>query len=174
MAYGILDRHPNLRVMLAHAFFLSNNPNEMIRVFEKYPNVTIDLDPGGEMFDGFRERYDDWYKIFRDYSDRIFYATDATISGGIEYVSSLAQKVYRFLKTDDVFEVPRNHTAHGIKLEQDYLNNILYNNSKRNMGEKPKKINRSALKKYINTYLPLMPASKNKEMMGEYYRRCLL
>lgn len=146
----------------------------MIRVFEKYPNVTIDLDPGGEMFDGFRERCDDWYKIFRDYSDRIFYATDATISGGIEYVSSLAQKVYRFLKTDDVFEVPRNHTAHGIKLEQDYLNNILYNNSKRNMGEKPKKINRSALKKYINTYLPLMPASKNKEMMGEYYRRCLL
>ncbi len=174
LTYGFLDRHPKLRVMLAHAFFLSENPKEVITLFEKYPNVTLDLAPGWEMFDGFRKHYDAWYHIFRQYSDRILYATDATMSTGLAYVDSLAQNVYRFLTTADTFEVPGNYVAHGIQLEDAHLDRILCNNFKRIAGDSPKELHLGALKRYFDTYLPFMPDSQNKQQLANFYRKNLL
>lgn len=55
----------------------------------------------------------------------------------------------RFLQTDDRFEVPGGHVAHGIKLEQKDLENVLYRNHETTVGKEPRKINKIALKKYI-------------------------
>ena len=168
---GILDRHPNINVVLAHAFFMSFAPDKMQAIFEKYPNVKMDLAPGWEMFDGFRKYYEEWSGLFRRYSDRILFATDATMSSGIQSVDLLADRVLRFLTTDETFEVPGNHTAHGIKLEEEHLDNILCQNFKRVVGAKPHTLQRSSLKKYMEHFLPLIPASKNRAMISEYYRK---
>nr|MBQ4318885.1 amidohydrolase family protein [Clostridia bacterium] len=36
---NVLKRHPKLRVVFAHFYFLSNMPNEAVRIMETYPNV---------------------------------------------------------------------------------------------------------------------------------------
>lgn len=173
-AIDMINRHPNLHVMLAHAFFKSNEPDEIENLLEEHPNVMIDLAPGGEMFDGFRIYYDKWYRIFRKFSDRFMFATDASTSHSKEEMMSLSQRVLRFLQTEEEFAFSYANTAHGIGLEKEHLENILYRNHEREVGIQPKQINKAALKKYINRYLPLMPDSQNKRMTEEYYRKHLL
>lgn len=173
-AYELLDRHPNLHVLLAHAFFKSFDPDEVIALLEKYPNVNIDLAPGWEMFDGFRTYYEKWYDIFRTYSTRFVYATDGDMQSSGAHVNSKVEKVLRFLQTGDTFDVPAEHTAQGLQLEQDKLEDILYKNHAKAVGEKPREINKQALKKYIERYLPLMPDTKNRQMTEIYYRKNLL
>ena len=172
-ACDMIGRHPDLHVQLAHAFFKSYNPDEVETLLAKHPNVTIDFALGSEMLNGFRMNYDKWYRIFRTYSDRFIYATDTSTSSPEEGMSRLAQSVLRFLQTDDAFEVGR-YSTRGMKLEQKYLENMLWKNHEREVGEKPRTINRTALKKYIDRYLPLMPDSRNKQLTEEYYRKNLL
>lgn len=172
--YAILERHPNMHLMLAHAFFLSNHPEKIRALFRKYPRVTIDLAPGWEMFDGFRLYHDQWSEIFRTYSDRILYATDATISAKSEYANRIAENVHRFLTDDSVFEVPCNYTAWGIALEEEHAEKILYSNIKRIVGNSPREIDRHLLRDYIRKYLPLLPDSRNKCIIEEYYHKNLL
>lgn len=173
-AYEMLDRHPGLNVVLAHSFFKSFYPDEVVELLKKYPNVNMDFAPGWEMFEGFRTHYDKWFNIFREYSHRFVYATDADMKSSAEQLNNGAQCVLRFLKTDDEFAVPQDHFAKGIKLEKKYLENILFKNHDKIVGEKPREINKGALKKYIQRYLPLMPDSKNKQMTEEYYRKNLI
>ncbi len=172
--YALLDRHPNLHVMLAHAFFLSEHPDQVRALLRKYPRVTLDLAPGWEMFDGFRLYHDDWYEIFRTWSDRILYATDATMDSGTEYCGLIADRVYRFLATDETFGTPGNHTARGIRLEEEHLEKILCTNARRIVGAQPRPIDRSALREYIRKYLPIMPETRNKAMIEDYLKRHLL
>lgn len=174
-AYELLDSHPDLHVMLAHAFFKSDAPDEVERLLKKYPHVMIDLAPGGEMFDGFRTAYDQWHRIFREYSDRFVYATDACTCQSRESMSWLAQDVLRFLQTEETFPFYcTQHVAHGIGLEKEPLENILYKNHERAVGKAPRAIHRAALKKYIDRYLPLMPETQNKRKIEEYRRKYLL
>ena len=173
LAYDLINKHPNLHVMLAHAFFKSNKPAEIDTLLTNNPNVTIDLAPGSEMFDGFKNKHDDWCKIFRKHSDRFLFATDAT-GTNLERLTWLTENVLRFLQTDDSFDFNALYSTKGIKLEKEYLDNILYKNHEREVGLKPKKVNKSALKKYINRYLPLMPDSNNKRLTEEYYHKNLI
>lgn len=172
--YSLLDAHPRLQVMLAHAFFKSFAPDEVVMILNKYPYLNIDLAPGWEMFKGFRANYEKWYNIFREYSNRFLYATDANMIYPDAHLNDLAQNSMKFFKTDDEFVVQGNRIAKGIKLEKEYLENIMYKNHERIVGEKPREINKTALKKYIERYLPLMPDSKNKQMTQEYYRKNLI
>lgn len=174
MTYRLLDMHPNLNVMLAHVFFKSFEPQEIETLLKKYPHVTIDLAPGWEMVEGFRTHYDAWYRIFREYSDRFLYATDASMNIDGARADTLARDVLRFLTTDDTFEVAGGRVAHGIALEQDHLDRILYRNHEDRVGKQPKAINKQALKRYIDRYLPLMPDSRNRRLTEEYYRKNLL
>ena len=173
--YAILDKHPNLHAMFAHAFFLSEHPDQVRELFRKYPRVTIDLSPGWEMFDGFRLYYDEWMDIFRTYSDRILYATDATVTAcSSEYVNHLASCVHRYLTDGASFDVPGNHVAQGIALEAEHAEKILYTNAKRIVGDKPREIDRALLRDYIRRFLPLIPDSRNKVMIEDYWRKNLL
>jgi len=170
-AYQMIEKHPNLRVLLAHAFFKSNEPDEVENLLSNHPNVCIDLALGKEMFDGFRTHYDKWYAIFRKYSDRFIYATDASTTQSDDSMSNRAKSVLRFLQTDDTFSYANVHTAHGIKLEPSHLENILYKNHEKAVGTIPREINKTALKKYIDRYLPLMPDSRNKQLTEAYCRK---
>ncbi|MBR3998727.1 MAG: hypothetical protein IKI93_10345, partial [Clostridia bacterium] len=86
----------------------------------------IDLAPGGEMFDGFRIYHVQWCRIFRKYSNRFMFATDVSTSQPTEYMTNLSEKVLRFLQTEDEFAFSAANTAHGIGLEKEHLENILW------------------------------------------------
>ena len=43
---------------------------------DTYKNVCVDLTPGGEMFVGFTDNYDEACSFFKKYQDRILYGTD--------------------------------------------------------------------------------------------------
>ena len=174
MTYTFLDAHPKLNVLLAHMFFKSFNPDEVTALLEKYPNVCLDMAPGWEMFAGFKAHYDKWYGIFRKYSERFVYATDMTLPNHLGFLTASAELVLKFLETDEEFEVRGNHFTKGIKLESEYLDNILYKNHERIVGIKPREINKAALKKYIDKYLPYVPKSRNTQLTTEYYRKNLI
>ena len=174
MTYGFLDAHPKINVLLAHMFFKSNEPDEVVSILEKYPNVSFDMAPGWEMFAGFKAHHEKWSEIFRSYSTRFLYATDMTLPRDIDFLDTSAQLILRFLETDDEFEVRAGHFTKGIKLDFEHLENILYKNHESTVGKAPKEINKRALKKYIDKYLKFLPDSRNKHFTEEYYRRNLL
>ncbi len=171
--YAVLDRHPNLHVMLAHAYFLSGQPDQVRALLRKYPRVTLDLAPGWEMFEGFRIHRDEWADIFRTYSDRILYATDADMVSGTQATGKLARDVYRFLTTTDEFTTNGDYHTRGIALEDEHLEKILYTNTKRIVGDRPREIDKSVLREYIKRMLPVLPDTKNRQMIEEYLRKRL-
>ena len=73
---NVLRRHPRLRLMLAHLFFLGDDPDEAERMLAAYPGLTFDLTPGGEMYAGITARRDVWRPLFERRADRFFFGTD--------------------------------------------------------------------------------------------------
>ena len=156
----ILEKHPNLCVNFAHLFFYSKNPGKLVEMFEKYPNAGVDITPGGEMYVAFDENIEYYKSFFEKYSDRIQFGTDTAFPHGTESYCWLTDRVYRYIATDEQFKgfADRIHT--GMKLSEGALENILYKNFQRTVGESPKKINKEALKKYIDKYKHLIPEQK--------------
>ena len=97
-----------------------------------------------------------------------------TMPRDIEFLDTSADLVLRFLETDDEFEVRAGHLTKGIKLEKEYLDNILYKNHEDRVGIKPREINKVALRRYIQKYLKYLPDTKNRQFIQDYYRRNLL
>ena len=52
-----------LNLCLAHFFFCSENPEKLEEMLEKYPNLCVDITPGGEMYIGFDKRRE-YFKDF--------------------------------------------------------------------------------------------------------------
>ncbi len=171
ITYGILDRHPKLRVMLAHAFFLSEHPERMTAVLDKYPNVTIDLAPGWEMFTGYYNHYNEWHGIFRKYSDRFMFATDTDMHFGAEHGGELAEYELRYLSTDDEYVTLGNRTTRGIALCGEELENILSGNCRRMLGDSPKPLDTAVFKEYCKTFLPYIPETQNKHEIEKYLKK---
>ena len=148
--FNVLDRHPKLKVTFAHFFFYSEHPEWLEEMFEKYPNVGIDITPGAEMYNAFRDRNEFYRDFFIKYADRIMYGTDVTHRGSPVGPLRL-DAVYSFLTTSDEVTVVDIKTK-GIDLPDDALEKILHKNFERVAGEKTKKIDRYKLIKYIEKY----------------------
>lgn len=73
---GVLDRHPNLKIIFAHVFFMSAQLDRLSSILDKYPNVKIDLTPGIEMYENFSADIGKTKDFFEKYHDRIVYGTD--------------------------------------------------------------------------------------------------
>ena len=134
-----LDRYPDMNMTFAHAYFLSNFPDRMEALFEKYPNVDIDLCPGVEMYDGFTKQRNRWIQFFIKYQDRIHFGTDnavrpfeQVIGHDGSYYDRIAY-MRRFLETDDRFEA-WGYDLHGFALPENVLIKIYSGNSLRRRG----------------------------------------
>jgi predicted TIM-barrel fold metal-dependent hydrolase len=167
----ILEKHPNLCVNFAHFFFYSKRPEKLVELFNKHPNMGVDITPGGEMYIAFDENREYYRDFFIKYSDRIQFGTDSCFPYGTESYSWLTDRVYRYIATDEEFKgfADRIHT--GMKLPKEVCENILYKNFERTVGTKPKEINKEALRKYIEKYKHLIPEerlSKVVELAKKY------
>ena len=159
--FDILDKYPNLNVILAHFFFLSNDIDEAVRVMEKYPGVKFDLTPGSEMYRGFSKNIEAWREFFVKYRHRILYGTDNNESNSSrfqlhEFVGTAlthdhSEYMTPFLKTP----------VRGLALDEETVHTIAVENFDRYFGRKPKPINETVLREvqeYIREYTSKYPA----------------
>jgi predicted TIM-barrel fold metal-dependent hydrolase len=159
----VLDRHPDLKVIFAHFFFLSAQLPRLVSYFDRYPNMCVDLVPGIEMYFNLSVNPMASREFFIRYQDRILYGTDIgaqalldTPEMGIELEESQTRVnlVKTFLESEDEFWLPegggflfgkQKTPFQGLGLPQDVLEKIYFKNFERLAGTRPKALNASAI-----------------------------
>jgi len=76
----VVSRHPNLKVILAHFFFLSADLPRAARFLDAHSNVCFDLTPGSEMFFNFMRDSNASREFFLKYQQRLIFGTDSGAS----------------------------------------------------------------------------------------------
>ena len=150
--YKLLENHPKLSLTLAHFFFMSKTPERLEELFEKYENLAVDITPGGEMFIAFNERYDYFRKFFTKYSSRILFGTDSDFPTHMPAMEWLADRLFKYVATDIATDAWPKEPLRGLNLDKKDAQNIMGANFVRRVSEKPKAINKIALKNYIEKY----------------------
>ena len=112
-----------------------------------------------------KEKY--YKSFFVKYADKVLFGTDSTFPYDTEGMEWLNDRVYRYFATNDTTKAFSDEMLTGINLPKEELNKIIYGNFVRRVSEKPKKINKIALKKYIEKYKHLI---KEKEYLDEIER----
>ena len=150
---NVLERHPNLKITLAHFYFHGDMPHRLETLFSNYPNVNVDITPGWEMYAAFARDPAYWRSFFTRYADRIGFGTDTCDEN--EGSPEIADIVYRFLTTNDEQEIWGIRFP-GIALDSEPLRKILEGNFRRRVGNTPKPICCGALKRYVEKYRSLI------------------
>ena len=148
----ILKTCPNLKLTVAHFFFLSKEPQFLETLFEKYPNFCVDLTPGGEMYVEFEKNYSYYKKFFNNYSDRLIFGTDRSYQGDKKYADWLFNVVTTFLGTDKSVLSFDNKELKGLGLTEDKKDAIFFGNFESRVGKEPKPINKEKFRRYIEKY----------------------
>jgi len=172
----ILRKHPKLKLTMAHFFFISQDYDEAVRLFEEFPNLSFDLTPGGIMYSNFQSRLDDWREFFVRYSDRIYYGTDICNIASLpddtaEFISKrpvgyVVDLVRNMLETSEEFEDRTYGRLRPLNLDDGTLSNIYHDNMVNLLGD-GREINTSAAAVYayslLEAYLGGEFASENDE-----------
>lgn len=148
----ILEDFPNIKLTLAHFFFCSKEGEKLEKLFSLYPNLCVDLTPGGEMYVEFEKNYDYYKKFFNKYSDRLIFGTDRCYPGSPEYSDWCYDVVTGFIDTDKPIKSYDDKILMGLGLEKEKSDNILFANFLRRVADKPKTVNKEKFKAYIEKY----------------------
>ncbi len=170
--FAVLDRHPKLNATFAHFFFLSDFPDEAVRVMEKYPNVTFDITPGREMYDYFSRRRDTWKAFFEKYADRIVFGTDMTSDEFQGGVGDILAAMRRFLETGDVFRY-WDFEIRGLALVPEKAKAIEGGNFARLVAPAPKPMNKARLAAYVEKALPCVRDEADRAWLADFFERNL-
>lgn len=139
----VLERHPSLKLIFAHFYFMSSDLERATQMMERWPEICFDLTPGIEMFPNFSRDWERWREFFVNYSDRILFGTDIIAAERAPNSGNVAESVYRaycvrnFLETDHEFRT-WEALAHGFGLPEEILRKIYGDNFARLAGEKPR------------------------------------
>ena len=135
IAEAVLARHPRLKVAFAPLSFCGDDRAHAQRLLDRYPNVSLDLTPGVEMYDHFFADREGWRAFFLRYQDRIQLGTDTELGGDILGQTPLT------LVLGGLGEGPVDQWGHkglGLALPADVLDKICYRNFLAFAGEAPK------------------------------------
>lgn len=124
----VLARHPDLKILFPHFFFLSKNLDRLEAILERYPHVYIDVTPGVELYYNLSGRQKRARQFFVKFQDRICFGTDIgarsviyqePIPLSIEESIGRIELVTRFLETGgDYMLQPDGHYVTGEKERQ--------------------------------------------------------
>ena len=154
---ALLEKHPRLTLTLAHFFFCSKRPEKLVEMFEKHENLAVDITPGGEMFVSFNEDYEYFRAFFERYSKRILFGTDGdSLPEWARAMDWLAERLYKYIATDEATDSWSDHPLKGLNLPFENAQCIMGDNFLRRVGKEPRKINKEALKAYIEKYKHLI------------------
>lgn len=141
----VLKRHPKLRVVFPHFFFLSQQLERLDKILTDALEVRIDLTPGIELYYNLSQQSEKAKVFFNKYQDRILYGTDTgarqVVKGEGEELSiseaiSRSRLVRRFLETKGNYAMPADgeyvaescDCMHGLGLSQKVLEKIYEKN----------------------------------------------
>jgi len=142
----VLAKHPKLKVIFAHFYFLSDFLDRAAAFLDRFPNAYLDLAPGIEMLHNFSKRPDAAREFFLKYQDRIVFGTDFSP----RFLLSRIWVVRNFLETDETFHVPTDDNLFwpdhrtmikGINLPEGALRKIYADNYRRIVGKAPRPLN---------------------------------
>lgn len=159
----VLEKHPTLKIIFAHFYFLSDDLPRAAALLDRYPNVHFDLAPGIEMFHNFSKRPAAAREFFLKYQDRIIFGTDF----GPDRILSRIWVVRNFLETDEEFHVPTDEphfwpdhrtTIRGIALPEGALRKIYADNFRRLVAPAPSPLNRELVMEELNRLAVLQDA----------------
>jgi predicted TIM-barrel fold metal-dependent hydrolase len=144
----VLRRHPKLKIIFAHFYFLSADLPRATRFLDAHPNVHLDLAPGVEMLYNISRDPHAGREFFIHHADRIVFGTDLWGSIGNEQGVLRAGLVFRWLESDDEYRVPdgadfllgppEDGVVRGLSLPDDALAAIYRGNLTRLAGPQPK------------------------------------
>ena len=155
-ALTLFENHPNMKATLAHFFFCGDTPERVVALFEKYPNLCVDLTPGCEMYHSFERKHDYYRAFFEKYSDRVLLGTDGTFPWLTKCHVWCVDIISRFIATEDKMMAFDDSILTGIGIGKEAKENIFYKNFERRVAPTPKAINKEALVKYINKHWHLL------------------
>ena len=72
----VMDRHPKLKMVLAHFGSVTEHPDWAGQWLDKYENLYFDLTPSPFIYYDFQKNKEVWTEFFTKYQDRILYGTD--------------------------------------------------------------------------------------------------
>jgi len=172
---NVLRRHPGLKVIFAHFFFLSNQLERLAGYLDEFPNIHVDLTPGIEMYHHFSRKPEVVRDFFIKYQERILYGTDigakallAATGEGIEPEDSKMRVdlVRGFLEREGVFQFDSEKGYlfgkfaggfQGIHLPEEALMKIYHQNFERLAGKKPNPVKAEAIIQECQRLMGIIP-----------------
>lgn len=150
---ALLNKHPKLRINIAHFFFATEYIDLAGEFLDKYENVFYDLTPNQFMYLDFQKKPDEWKEFFIKYQDRIMFGTDTgsnTKDLDGKEAESLVHMVRGFFEEHEPFcELGYNLTP--IPLDENILRKFYKDNMmKFYQGKSPKKVAPSVMKEELD------------------------
>ena len=170
----MLDKFPELKVIFAHFYFVSNDIEHARRILDKYHQVCFDLTPAETMYYDFSQNPAEWREFFTRYEDRIVFGTDSGGLGSSNPDNWTIGWMRRFLETRDEFEYKRvmkskpvtyRFQIRGIGLDKEVLTKIYAGNFQRLAGAKPRPINFDKALEYCRYLKTFAEASENRDKL---------
>ena len=166
----VLERHPALKLVLAHFYFLSADLERASRFLDAHPSVCFDLTPGLEMLNNLSLNRDAAREFVIKYQDRLIYGTDITSKDleegdevGLRTSLAKAWVLRAFLEMDGPFMPPDEidfwlyegtGSFRGLDLPRDVLRKIYRANFERVYDPEPAALDRertiSALERFAS------------------------
>lgn len=150
----VLARHPKLKIIFAHFYFLSADLPRAARFFDEHPTAHFDLAPGIEVLYNISRDPDAGREFFSQYADRIVFGTDLSSGLSTEEARIRAGIVFRWLESEDTFPVPNeadyllgppeDGIIRGMVLPDDVLDTIYHDNFARLAGSEPRPLDTQA------------------------------
>ncbi len=163
--FRVMEKYPNLKLILAHFGFMSYDIEEAER-FMEYPNAYFDITPGGEQLLNMGKKWEKWLPFWERYQDKILYGTDFYAFPKNESWEITFQRrpkfIREFLETQEEHEYLDEKFC-GIMLGKKIRDKIYRENFKRLLGE-PKGIDKEYL---LQTAKKLLQVSDKKTAYAE-------
>jgi predicted TIM-barrel fold metal-dependent hydrolase len=170
----VLEKHPRLKIVFGHFYFLSADPERARRFLDRWPTVGFDITPGAEMYRNFSKDPGLWREFFLRYQDRIVFGTDnvAPLEPWAEKSAGMADKVgmmRRFLETAETFEgfcTATSRMVTGLGLPAPVLEKIYRRNFERTAGPAPRPLDRSAALTHVRQVLAFARGTAGQEKLA--------
>lgn len=125
----VLERHPNLKIALAHMGVYSEKIDKAFELMEAYPNLYMDATPALNIYEELSLVRDQAELFFRTYHDRIFFGSDATnlLVGYEREKNDKKNEIVPYFFSGGEPTMLHGMKISPIRLEPHMLENIYYN-----------------------------------------------
>ena len=166
---NLLEKHPKLKIIFAHFFFMSAQLPRLSAILDRFPNIMVDTTPGIELYENLSANPEGAKAFFAKYGHRVTYGTDIgarSVLPGTPPKLNVAECTHRAelaqayltesepvpVKADGDFLVgSEDFNLMGLGLSQEAAQKVLADNFRRFVSEKPAKVVPKQVLKYLRT-----------------------